>query len=206
MSSSSGVWKVTMGCSIGNYSTLLIGHLWFGWPSLYAFSRRGSICRIFNAVRADSIDIKGFISIPLVTKVGSLYDLMTGVLSVMSTILFVYDTYSTGEGGSSIVYKFELVLANYFMTNWFVQIYAAPRKISYCISIDSIVDLLTCLPVYVELCSRDEESGYAGGFLGTAKVWRVTKLIRVLRMFRPVQILARDAFGSNPVMSRIFRR
>ena len=198
-----------MGCSIGNYLPLLIWSLvvWLAFFS-YAFFKAWE--HLSNIQRCKSRQYryqKVLFQYLLVTKVGSLYDLMTGVLSVMSTVLFVYDTYSADEEGSSIVYKFELVLANYFMTNWFVQIYAAPRKISYCISIDSIVDLLTCLPVYVELCSRDEESGYAGGFLRTAKVWRVTKLIRVLRMFRPVQILARDAFGpSNPVMSRIFQK
>ena len=45
----------------------------------------------------------------LVTKMGSIYDLTTGILSVVSTVLFVFDTYSTeaAETGkeSESVYK-----------------------------------------------------------------------------------------------------
>lgn len=45
----------------------------------------------------------------LVTKMGSIYDLTTGVLSVVSTVLFVFDTYSAeaAETGkeSENVYK-----------------------------------------------------------------------------------------------------
>lgn len=93
------------------------------------------------------------------------------------------------------------------MVNWLVMFYAAPNKIIYASGTDSMVDLLTCIPVYFEMCQQgSEDADLHGGFLRTAKVWRVTKLIRVFRMLRPVSILARDAFGSNPVTSRIFQK
>ena len=126
----------------------------------------------------------------------------------------------------------ELIIANFFIMNWLVTLYVTPARIGYLFGYESIIDITTCIPVYLSICraAQDVRSPLPllfpvflrpyplslnlpdhprtrqvdTGILRTTRVYRLTRILRVFRMLRPVTLVARDAF-SNPIKAHLFK-
>lgn len=132
------------------------------------------------------------------TSTGKVFDILIGGLSVLSTALFVYDTYNEDV---TLVFQLEIIIANFFMVNWIMYLFSVPNKWDYFFSGESLIDLSTCLPVLVGICASDyiEKGG-----LRTGRVWRLPRMLRVFRLIRPINTIAKDFFV-NPIRGHIFK-
>ena len=53
----------------------------------------------------------------------------------------------------------ELIIANFFITNWLVTLYVTPARIGYLFGYESIIDITTCIPVYLSICRAAQNVG-----------------------------------------------
>lgn len=142
-----------------------------------------------------------------VARDGIMIDVCTGLCSILSAVCFVLETYlknSEGTRAKGLFFLFEIAFANYFFLNWCLQLAATSNAMHYIFSADSLIDICTCLPVYISCAFGPMLRTPGLGFLRTLKIFRVTRLVRVLRTVKPVTIVSRGAFR-NPVQLRMLQ-
>eukprot|EP01133_Synstelium_polycarpum_P005621 gene5621-6484_t len=116
------------------------------------------------------------------------------VLSVFSVVTYIYGTYLPINKKPPLFYPWiELSLTIFFTLHWMLDYYMSKDRLRYLYSFFSIVDLVTVLPIYIDLA-------YNGIFteLSTFQFLRVIRSVRVLRANRVLHIF-------NDITQYLFR-
>ena len=121
------------------------------------------------------------------SRVGMLWDVLMMVLSLITIAMFVYSTYAA-DGGRSILCNAEITLAAIFTIDYIFQWLAAPNYVTYPFSFYSAIDLITIIPVYMEVINM--ESGcFVQGFEDNSADKATFLFIRIMRLFKILRIL-----------------
>ena len=92
-------------------------------------------------------------------------DLAQGILSIVAVVLYVYATYEVappgvdGETAMTWMDDCEIALAVFFLCEWGINLYAAENRCDYFFSLGSLVDLISCVPVFLTLVMNSEVTG-----------------------------------------------
>ncbi|EFA75699.1 hypothetical protein PPL_10752 [Heterostelium album PN500] len=102
------------------------------------------------------------------------------ILSVFSVGTFIYGTYLPNVGQPPLAYTWtELCLTIFFTLHWMLDYYISKDRLKYLYSFFSIVDLVTVLPIYIDMVR-----GVLFLELSTFQFLRVLRTVRVLRANR----------------------
>ncbi|EGC39966.1 hypothetical protein DICPUDRAFT_74464 [Dictyostelium purpureum] len=99
-------------------------------------------------------------------------------LSILSVIVFIYGTYITHS--PPLAYSWiEIALTIFFTVHWILDYFISKDRLKYLFSFFSIVDLVTVLPIYIDI-----STGQFFNELGTFQFLRVLRTVRILRANR----------------------
>ena len=132
---------------------------------------------------------------------GMVWDVAMMILSFGTIGLFVYATYAADKG-RSLLCNAEFILAIVFTADYLIQWAVSDNRAWYIFSFYSFVDLLTIIPVYVEVF--DASTGCfapaaADGHESANNSDTSLLFIRIMRLFKILRILryAREGRGFN---------
>ncbi len=118
--------------------------------------------------------------------VGILYGHFVVFLSVFSCLQFIYQLYE--DGNQESLSNIELALAILFLCDWFLLFFIAEHKMNHIQSFFSIVDLTTCIPIFLtyhqECPAIDETSNPSKAVTFVLCGLAVTRILRALRLRR----------------------
>ena len=110
------------------------------------------------------------------TAFAAVWDIINLVVSVAAVGVFVASTHMD-DGGHSLVIPVELPMTVFFTIDYFIQWLGATNYFAYPFYPLPIIDLLTIVPVYVEVAAHSSMPNT--GFL---RVLRIFKVFRILNM------------------------
>jgi hypothetical protein len=90
------------------------------------------------------------------TTAGYIYENLLLVLSVLSALEFIYQTYLDVDSDADLIHFFDLVeqvLAVLFMLDWLLNCFLSEHRILYITSFYSMIDILTVIPIWVSVYS-----------------------------------------------------
>lgn len=133
------------------------------------------------------------------SRFGTVYDAALLILSFLSCIQLIYQTYLDAEDESDMKIResfeiLEMVLAVLFGFDWLLSLFLADVKSEFFMSFFSMVDLLTVIPVW--FTSREELQYYHPGMtswemyiysLNALATFRVCRVFRVRRFLDKVE-------------------
>ncbi|CAG9322222.1 unnamed protein product [Blepharisma stoltei] len=105
-------------------------------------------------------------------------DLFEVTITIIACMLYVIGTYYE-DSHADLFQVIDTIVATIFLMDWIWQFFYAQNRVEYAFSKMSMVDLLTIIPVYVELILF--------GFhfnLNFLRALRILRIVRVLRMFK----------------------
>lgn len=117
------------------------------------------------------------------SKAGMFWDIMLIVLSIAACLTYVVDTYISSYTESQHILFFELVVTQIFVLDFFLNWYI-DGTFRYLFTLMSFVDLVTILPVYIQLGISTSTR------LGFLRFVRILRLIRVFRTFKVLRNLS----------------
>eukprot|EP01038_Epipyxis_sp_PR26KG_P016936 gene16936-23250_t len=133
------------------------------------------------------LDLKNFL---LTSILGHLYEIFMLVISLLSTLQYIYETYLTtsyqDQSITAVFVEAELAVACLFLFDWSLNVFIADNKIKHIRSFFSMVDLMTVLPIfvlYINTCvSIIEILTIFDGFMYFLCGLKTTRILRSLRL------------------------
>eukprot|EP00736_Rhodelphis_marinus_P002772 Rmarinus@m.10023 len=110
------------------------------------------------------------------STVGHWWDVIQTVLSLLSCVLYVLETYELTRSVAM-----ELILSLAFTLDYVFRWFIAKNRLVYPFTFPALVDALTVIPVYLEIVEK-------GGTINLSFI-RVVRVLRVLRILRTFKIL-----------------
>ncbi|KNC55235.1 uncharacterized protein AMSG_10867 [Thecamonas trahens ATCC 50062] len=117
------------------------------------------------------------------STLGHAMDTVQVLLSIIAAILYVVESYYTDGGRNRIPLGFlviEIFLAAAFAVDFVIHFIASKSRLKFLVSPMSIVDLITILPVVVQLVLVNQVDL---GFLRIVRILRVFRILRTYRLF-----------------------
>jgi len=114
-----------------------------------------------------------------VSPFGRAWDAFQMILSVVGCSLYVATTYDI-----DIPLEADLFLTLFFTVDYIWKLYAASRRWKFMRSFFAIIDVLTCVPFYIEVLQSAIDPGSFSISLSFVRVARILRLIRILRSFK----------------------
>jgi hypothetical protein len=108
------------------------------------------------------------------SQFGALVELSNIVMSLLTVVLYVAETYDQGSG--VFFHDVDILVCSFFLCDFLLRLYLADRRLRYLASFTAIVDLITILPVAY--------SAARGGNERSSMLLSVGRVLRVLRIFR----------------------
>eukprot|EP01132_Coremiostelium_polycephalum_P007478 gene7478-9189_t len=103
------------------------------------------------------------------------------VLSVASVLVFVYGTYLPQSTSPPLFYTWlELCLTIFFTLHWMLDYFISKNRLKYLTSFFSIVDLVTVLPIYIDIIM--------GNFFSEPSTFQFLRVLRTVRTPTPPTI------------------
>jgi hypothetical protein len=137
------------------------------------------------------IHLKKFMSRSLI---GRVYTQIMIVLSLVSCLEYIYQTYLTDHlkyerDQRYVLALFELIISSLFTFDWVVAFFLADHKLVFICSFYSMVDLLTVIPIYVfayndRLPTQYEVNTFNEFIFYAIRTLNTTRVLRVLRVRR----------------------
>ncbi|KYR02970.1 calcium-activated BK potassium channel [Tieghemostelium lacteum] len=111
------------------------------------------------------------------THIGEFIEFAQVLFSVISVLLFIYGTYMDK---APFAYNIlEIVLIFFFFLHWSLDFFITKDKLRYLFSFFSIIDMITILPILIDI-----KSGDLSNILDTFQFLRVLRVVRILRLSR----------------------
>ena len=145
---------------------------WSGWLALVAFAVFGNVPHDYTfRQRLRHVLLGG-------TPFSYAWDISQTLLSLVACFAYVVDTY-----GHPTPVAFDATLTAIFTLDFFLRLYAAPRRVRFVTSFFGAIDILTCLPAYIEwiLAAATTQSDLG---LRASRIVRIMRLLRIIRAFK----------------------
>jgi len=111
---------------------------------------------------------------------GAFWDIMQVIFSVLACAQYIAETYSSTYR-AAVVYNFcELIITQFFLVDFLFNWFVSTSSRQYFMSMMTIVDIATIVPVYVTLILGDKGAPN----LSLLRFVRILRLIRILRTFK----------------------
>ena len=138
------------------------------------------------------------------TRAGYVIDLLNLFFSVLSSLLYIAETYDDGTQDAGNAYNMiDLVLCLFFILDYGIRLFVAHSRWSFITSLYAIIDLLSIVPTLIILqywLSPDNEVRQLPLYLSIMKVTRILRILRVERFLIYVDSEV------NQVLGEIFLR
>jgi len=134
-----------------------------------------------------------------------LFRSLTEMLNVLVIVLYVVQSYQgldkdTAGSLFSRGFRWEdytiVTAVLFFLVDWLMRFYSAANRKYFCLTFDTFVDMITILPVVVELAGQIDDLSYFRQF----QLWR---LFRILRSRTPSVLYIGDAQNRDYVAHEI---
>jgi len=119
------------------------------------------------------------------SSVGSLWDILQIVLSVVTCAMYIADSYTTNYTTAYIFLLVELIITQLFMIDFLLNWYL-DSTLNYLWQPLSLIDEFTILPVYITLGTDST----AAANLGFLRFVRILRLVRIFRTFKALRNLS----------------
>mmetsp|Transcript_8258 Transcript_8258/g.28977 ORF Transcript_8258/g.28977 Transcript_8258/m.28977 type:complete len:1035 (-) Transcript_8258:398-3502(-) len=122
------------------------------------------------------------------SRAGQFAEAVAALMSLVSCGTYIYETYldHTPIG----LFAAEIVFAVFFTYQYVILLYTARRRLIYIIGMQSIVDIVTIVPVYyVALLGGDYQFDDIA-FLRFGRVLKFARVLRLLRIFRSFSLVS----------------
>jgi len=146
-----------------------------------------------DIIEAYRVAVKKFLA---TTTTGRLYDTALLLLSVTSSLEFIYQTYLDPVENAYLIDVMniaEQVLAVVFSLDWLLNFFLAEHRILYISSFYSMIDILTVIPIWVSVYSFVPTYSQISNFRDAAVYFFVgmatTRILRALRIRKRLSII-----------------
>jgi hypothetical protein len=151
------------------------------------------------------------------TGANRILDWMQALLSLVAVLLYVYQTYDRTTWTKVGFLALEIAIGVFFLFDWILSLYLTKNRCKFFFSMISLVDILTIVPLFVDLVIFFTISNTAEAFAGDANsstsastsvslrnsdsthynfaVFRVTRVLRALRVLRAWKVVRFGAHG-----------
>jgi voltage-gated potassium channel len=136
----------------------------------------GKISRHFSLRRKLSIIMLG-------SPLGRVWDVFQVLMSLLSCFLYVASTYGYEK---SIPFEIDWVITIFFTVDYALRFFIATNRLAYPFSFFAIVDLIACLPVYLDWA----DIGGNSSSLRFVRFLRVLRVLRIIRAFRMINVFS----------------
>ncbi len=119
------------------------------------------------------------------SSLGSLWDILQIVLSVVTCAMYIADSYTTNYTTAYIFLLVELIITQLFMIDFLLNWYL-DSTVNYLWQPLSLIDEFTILPVYITLGTDST----AAANLGFLRFVRILRLVRIFRTFKALRNLS----------------
>ncbi|KAF2078258.1 hypothetical protein CYY_000448 [Polysphondylium violaceum] len=103
-------------------------------------------------------------------------------LSILSVFAFIYGTYLTHPDKPPMIYSWiEVALTIFFTLHWMLDYFIHKDRLQYLYSFFSIVDLVTVLPIYIDIAQ--------GNFFNELTTFQFLRVLRTVRVLRANRVL-----------------
>ncbi|EGG17906.1 hypothetical protein DFA_08907 [Cavenderia fasciculata] len=104
------------------------------------------------------------------------------LLSIFSVIIFIYGTYLPLDKRPPLFYAWlELSLTVFFTLHWILDYFICKDRLKYLFSFFSLVDLVTVLPIYIDIAN--------GGLFSELSTFQFLRVLRTVRVLRANRVL-----------------
>jgi len=111
---------------------------------------------------------------------GAVWDIMQVIFSVLACAQYIAETYSSTYSAAVIYNLCELVITQFFFVDFLFNWFVSTSSRQYFMSMMTIVDIATIVPVYVTIILGDKGAPN----LSLLRFVRILRLIRILRTFK----------------------
>lgn len=111
---------------------------------------------------------------------GAIWDIMQVLFSVLACAMYIAETYSSTYNAVVVYNMVELIITQFFLIDFLFNWFVATNTRQYLLSMMTLVDITTIVPVYVSLILGDEGAPN----LSLLRFVRILRLIRILRTFK----------------------
>ena len=133
----------------------------------------GKISSHFSLRRRLSIIMLG-------SPLGRFWDLFQVLMSLLSCFLYVASTY-----GADQPYEIDWTITILFSIDYVLRFFIANNRLAYPFSFFAIVDIVACMPVYLEWANVGGNSS-----LRFVRFLRVLRVLRIIRAFRMIAVFS----------------
>lgn len=147
---------------------------------------------VFSVPAKRNLNYKGRLSLYIAQSMfGTANDIIMAIFSVLSCVLFVWETYLPDDDGTPVwMFSTEVVFSTGFALQYFLLLYTAPNVPVFLVSMQAMVDCVTTIPVFVTLFSNQYSLSSGVGFLRFSRVMKFTRVLRLLRLIRSVNVVS----------------
>jgi voltage-gated potassium channel len=124
--------------------------------------------------------------------IGKIVNLFITGLVLISTGIFVAETYPISPDVRSILTKIDLIILSIFTLEYLVRVIAAPDKFKYIFSIYSLIDLIAILPVLIGITD-----------VSFIRILRWFRILRLLRFIEGKALLGNLDREDSSIITRI---
>lgn len=121
---------------------------------------------------------------------GVFLDILSSITSLFSCVLYVIQSYDE-ESLTEVLATIELSFTIYFLYEYLLRWYISLNRCGYLIETNSIIDLLTIAPTFIEFAVSGilEESDIDFGTLSYFRIVRIARISRLMRIRKLVSYL-----------------
>jgi voltage-gated potassium channel len=124
--------------------------------------------------------------------IGKIVNLFITVLVLISTGIFVAETYPLSPGLRSLLATIDLIILSIFTFEYLVRLIAAPDKFKYLFSFYSLIDLIAILPVLIGITD-----------VSFIRILRWFRILRLLRFIEGKALLGNLDREDSSIVTRI---
>ncbi len=129
------------------------------------------------------------------TPAGKLYDVVLIIMILLSVVVAMLDSMKTiQEVHGTLLKALEWTLTILFTIDYFTRIACVQRPLNYILSFFGLIDLLSIIPTYLQICFR------GSNYLATLRFLRILRTFRVLQLSsyqREFQLLKQAVYLSH---------
>ncbi|WP_373542358.1 ion transporter [Chamaesiphon sp.] len=124
--------------------------------------------------------------------IGRIVNLLITGLVLVSTGIFIAETYPLAPDLRSLIHKIDLIILSIFAVEYILRLIAAPAKLKYLFSFYSLIDLVAILPVLTGITD-----------VSFVRILRWFRILRLLRFIEGKALLGNLDREDSSVVTRI---
>lgn len=124
------------------------------------------------------------------------------VFSVISCASFVWESYLP-DGSPLWMFNVEVVVSMGFAVNYAVFFYVAQKRLSFVLSTEALVDIVTVPPVLLQFFTGTFSFDATVGVLRFSRVMKFARVLRLLRIMRSVKVMSASVATNDAITNQL---